>query len=149
METRQGNAIQLGSCNNCNEGRRGTQDDSDRSKIIITEFDLGSLVFRLCDKCKAELIGKCSSDGSIGINPSQAIHDDNQIIQSIKPDPKTVKEMQIVLSRMPSDAKILGTWQGMFWGVGVYQSKNGSLIIDLDENLYREQIESGELTPEE
>ena len=62
--------------------------------------------------------------------------------------PKTVKELQEVLSMMPTNAPITGTWQGTFNDVSVYQAKDGGVVIDLDQEFYRAEIESGQIKPE-
>ena len=49
-------AVTIGSCDHCKAGgMTGTDADSKRADIAITEIELGRVTFKLCDKCKTSL----------------------------------------------------------------------------------------------
>jgi len=57
----------------------------------------------------------------------------------------TVAELIEALSKYPRDADVLVTWEGTTNEPSVYQAKSGTILIDGDNEFYREEFENGGL----
>lgn len=59
----------------------------------------------------------------------------------------TVGELIAALSKFSPDAPVLGTWESVVRAVHVYQSKNGTVLLDVDECSYQDEFENGFFDP--
>lgn len=58
-----------------------------------------------------------------------------------------VKELIKILQRHNQDEEVSVTWEGIFRDIeedNIYLAANGKVIIDADENCYKQHIERGE-----
>ncbi|MBU0598950.1 hypothetical protein KKF61_08270 [Patescibacteria group bacterium] len=61
-----------------------------------------------------------------------------------------VKELKLLLNNYSESASVLGTWEGIFSEIdedNLYIAPNGIVVIDLDDNAYKDVILSGKLVP--
>ena len=61
-----------------------------------------------------------------------------------------VMELIEALNKYPQNLEVLITWESTFSDLDnekIYQAKDGTVILDADENFYKERIMSGELRP--
>ena len=61
-----------------------------------------------------------------------------------------ISQIQEVLEGYPQTAILMVTWEGIFREISkgnIYQSPNGVVVIDADDNLYKPKILSGEKVP--
>lgn len=62
----------------------------------------------------------------------------------------TVRELIVELQAYDQDRSVLVTWEGIFRGLtaaSVYPSPHGPVVIDADNNYYRDIIVAGKLSP--
>jgi hypothetical protein len=63
-----------------------------------------------------------------------------------------VSQLRELLDNYPDSAQVLVTWEGIFRRVNskhVYRAPNGTVVIDADDNHYKNRILSGELVPKD
>lgn len=61
-----------------------------------------------------------------------------------------VGELKILLEKYPSETTVMVTWEGVYRTIkpsNLYLAANGKLMIDADDNAYKEDITSGKLNP--
>jgi hypothetical protein len=51
------------------------------------------------------------------------------------------------LARLPMDAEVLGTWEGITEDIEVYAAKDGTVLIDCDRGSYKDEFTSGKRIP--
>ena len=56
----------------------------------------------------------------------------------------TIQELIIELSKYDPNEKIIATWEGTTMEFSVYQAKDGTVLIDADDDFYKEKFVSGE-----
>lgn len=64
----------------------------------------------------------------------------------------TKKELVECLDAFPNEARVLITWEGLVVEIGpdnIYQAKSGDVLIDADNNYYKEKFQSGDLPTDE
>ena len=59
----------------------------------------------------------------------------------------TVAELIAELAKQDQSQPVICTWEGIFREPSVYVAKNSTVIIDADDDHYREDIESGRMAP--
>lgn len=57
----------------------------------------------------------------------------------------TVIELIEKLNDLKGDARVLATWEGTVQELSVYVAKDGTVMIDADQEVYRKDFESGRL----
>jgi len=56
---------------------------------------------------------------------------------------KTVQDLLNALNTCPPDALVKGTWEGVVRPISVYKSADGVVLVDADNEYYREHFETG------
>jgi hypothetical protein len=61
----------------------------------------------------------------------------------------TNSELIDLLNQAPPNTRVLGTFEGVFREIAVYQAPDGTVILDVDyaDYSYRKQIQSGQMEP--
>lgn len=54
-----------------------------------------------------------------------------------------VAELIAELQRFPIEAEVVGTFEGVIRDITVYQAKSGTVMLDVDDCVYRDAFESG------
>jgi hypothetical protein len=53
----------------------------------------------------------------------------------------TVAELIEELYRFPKDARVVGTWEGVFAHVHVYSGSDGTVLLDVDGESYKDRFQ--------
>ena len=59
--------------------------------------------------------------------------------------PHTIGELQELIKDLDPKKKLAGTWESTWSEVSIYEAKDGTVVIDLDEDLYKDAIASGDM----
>lgn len=60
-----------------------------------------------------------------------------------------VGELIEELSKHPLDAVVMATWESIFREVSIYRALDGTVVLDADDDRYRDDIETGKLVPQD
>lgn len=63
-------------------------------------------------------------------------------------NPKTVGELLSLFENADLSKPLVGTYETTWAPVYIYEAKDGTAVVDLDAEFYREQIESGDIPVE-
>jgi len=55
-----------------------------------------------------------------------------------------IKELIKKLSEYDPEARIVATWEGQTCYFDLYESRDGTILIDADDNFYKDKFVSGE-----
>ena len=59
----------------------------------------------------------------------------------------TIQELINELSKYDPNEEVIATWEGIIREVDIYRAKDGTVMIDADENNYKDRFVSGEWNP--
>ncbi len=58
-----------------------------------------------------------------------------------------VQDLISELSKYDPNEDIIATWEGITREISVYQAKDGTIMLDVDDNSFKEEFISGEWNP--
>ena len=58
---------------------------------------------------------------------------------------KSIGELQELIKDLDPKKPLVGTFESTFKTPSIYEAKDGSVVIDLDDCFYKDDIESGDM----
>jgi hypothetical protein len=55
--------------------------------------------------------------------------------------PQTVAELMAVLEQHDPQARVVGTWEGVFAEIHVYEGADGTVLLDVDGESYKDRFQ--------